>query len=266
MTVQRLRCDLAFVRALAAVNLRATLALRGAFWLALVGMMLNNLLYFAMWWIFFDRFEEVRGWRFEDMCVLYGVVGSGYGLAVALTGGVRELARRIVDGDLDPYLTQPKNALIHAVGSKGFASGWGDVASGTLLIGVSGVVGPFELPLVALAIALSASVFLATGIVIQSMAFWLGRIETLARTIWEFLITFSLYPPTIFAGALRVVLFTLVPAGFIGFLPSSLVRDFSWLSLLAAAAGLLAYALLATVVFRAGLRRYESGNRFGIRA
>ena len=39
-----------------------------------------------------------------------------------------------------------------------------------------------------------------------------------------------------------------------------------WPGLLAAVSGAVAYSLLAVAVFRAGLRRYESGNRFGVRA
>jgi len=35
--------------------------------------------------------------------------------------------------------------------------------------------------------------------------------------------------------------------------------------LLAVVGGALLYTLLAVLVFRAGLRRYESGNRFGVR-
>jgi ABC-2 type transport system permease protein len=74
------------------------------------------------------------------------------------------------------------------------------------------------------------------------------------------LITFSLYPAEIFPGLVRVLLYTLIPAAFIGTVPVKLLKEFSWgnLALLAAfAAGL---ALLAQVVFRLGLRRYESGN------
>ena len=45
-----------------------------------------------------------------------------------------------------------------------------------------------------------------------------------------------------------------------------LVRGFSWGVLGMAVGGATFYAGLAVVVFGAGLRRYESGNRFGVRA
>ena len=77
--------------------------------------------------------------------------------------------------------------------------------------------------------------------------------------------SFSIYPRPLFAGFLKIVLFTLIPAGFIGYLPVELLRDFEWTGLLSAVLGAVGYAALALAVFAVGLRRYESGNRFGAR-
>jgi ABC-2 type transport system permease protein len=260
-----LRATLRFAAALVGMNLKSSFALRGAFWLQAGFMAANNLLFFVFWWIFFDRFEEIRGWRIADMAALYGIVAAGYGAAVVFAGGVRDLARRIADGDLDSFLTQPKSPLLHAIASGTHASGWGDMASGLGFLALSGLVSGPTLPLAAVAVLCSAVVFIASGVLLHSLAFWLGRVEALARQLWEFLVTFSLYPRTLFSGALKLVLFTLIPAGFIGYLPVELLRDYSAAGLLAAVAGAAGYALLAQLVFAAGLRRYESGNRFGIR-
>jgi len=257
---------LRFARALVSTNLKASLALRGAFWLQVIFMIANNAIYFSIWFIFFDRFEEIRGWRLGDVGALYGIVATSFGLCVVFAGGVRELARMIIDGDLDSFMTQPKNLLLHTLGSRTFASGWGDIASGLLFLALSGVAHWRELPLVIVAIIASTIVFLSTGVVLHCSAFWLGRIDGIARQIWEFLITFSLYPRTLFTGALKFMLFTVVPAGFIGYLPVGLLQQFRWIDLAAVVAGAAAYAGLALLVFARGLRRYESGNRFGQRA
>ena len=108
--------------------------------------------------------------------------------------------------------------------------------------------------------------FTASGVILHSLAFWLGRVEGLARQLWEFLITFSIYPRPLFAGALKLMLFTLIPAGFIGYLPVELLREFTWLGLAAALSGAVLYVGLALLVFDRGLRQYESGSRFGVRA
>lgn len=156
--------------------------------------------------------------------------------------------------------------LLHTVASRTWAAGWGDLGSALLFLAWSGTLHPGSLAATLLAVAVSATVFLASGVLIHSAAFWLGRIDTLARQLFEFLITFSLYPRPLFAGPLKWLLFTVVPAGFIGYLPVELVRSFTWTGLAAAVGGAVLYASLALAVFSRGLRRYESGNRFGVRA
>lgn len=258
MSIER---ELRFVAALVGTNIKAAFALRGAFWLQAVFMIANNVLFFATWWIFFDRFESVRGWRAGDVMALFGIVAAGFGATVVLFGGIRDLARTISEGELDVFLTQPKSALLHVIGSRTVASGWGDLATGLLFVSLSGLISPATLPIALFAIASSACVFIATGIVLHSLAFWLGDIESLSRSAWEFLITFSTYPEPLFGGALRVVLFTVAPAGFIGYLPVSLLRDFSGAALLGCGIAAATWLVAGAVVFRRGLRRYESGNR-----
>jgi len=264
--MRKIAATLRFLAALVSINLKSSFALRGAFWLQAGFMVANNVLFFVFWWIFFERFEEIRGWRMGDVAALFGTVAAGFGLAVVFAGGMRDLSRAIVDGDLDAFLTQPKSPLLHLTASRTYASGWGDICSGLAFLAVSGVVDLWSLPLVVVAVLCSATVFIASGILIHSLAFWLGRIEHVARQMWDFLVTFSTYPRTLFSGALKLVLFTVIPAGFIGYLPVELLRSFSWAGLAATISGAAGYVLLAVLVFRSGLRRYESGNRFGVRA
>jgi len=255
-----------FLVSLLGLSLRASVALRGAFLLQALFMVLNNLIFFTTWWIFFARFPEVGGWKLSDLAVLFGIVAAGFGIAGVCAGGVHSLARRITDGDLDGFLTQPKSVLLQGIGCQSRPSAWGDIASGVLLIAISGRVSPAEIPVAVWAVLLSGTTLLATAIVIHSSAFWIERIQSMSQMLTDFVITFSSYPPAIFSGGLRLVLFTLVPAGFVGYLPAALVREFSWSTLLVATAGTATYVGVAVGLFACGLRRYESGSRFGVHA
>jgi len=254
--------SLAFARALIATNLKAALALRGAFVMQVVFMALNNVTFFVFWWALMHQVSALRGWRLGDIQLLFGVVAAGFGLAVTVAGGVRHLGRFIEEGDLDTLLTQPRSVLVYALGVRSQPSGFGDLLSGMLFIAWSGQVSWRMVPIVLAVILASALVFVASGIVFFSLAFWLGRVETLARQLWELLITFSLYPEPLFGGMLRLALFTILPAGFVGYLPARVVHAPSLLhvSLLAVGAG--TYLALAVLVFDRGLRRYASGSRF----
>jgi ABC-2 type transport system permease protein len=254
-----------FARALVTQNLRASFALRGAFLLQAAFMVGNNLAFFTTWWLLFGRFKEIGGWRLIDMVTLFGVVASGFGLSVTLGGGARRIARMVADGELDPLLVQPKPVLLHAVGSASFASGWGDFATGIGMLYLAGKLAPAFLPFVILAVVASAVTFTAVGVVYQSLAFWLGDTEQLSRQLWEFTLNFALYPRPLFSGEVSFLLYTLLPAGFVGFLPVEVVREPSARVCLAAVAGAVMWWGLASAVFALGVRRYESGNRFGAR-
>jgi ABC-2 type transport system permease protein len=261
--VQQLLRTTRFARALLAASLKASLILRGAFTMQVVFMALNNLTFFVFWWILMRRVPEIRGWRLAQVQVLFGTVAVAVGLAVTLAGGVRHLARLIDDGGLDALLVQPQPVLLQALGLRLQPSGFGDILSGLILIGSSGQVSWVDTPRVAMAIVTASLVVVASGVVFFSMAFWLGRVETLARQLWDLLITFSVYPDPLFGGVLRLVLFTLIPAGWVGYVPARVAREAAVAPLLLLSAAAAVYATLALTVFRLGLRRYASGSRFG---
>src|SRR4029077_13605967 len=126
------------------------------------------------------------------------VSAAGFGLAMIFAGGAFLLGRAIDDGELDALLVQPKPTLLYAVGSRSYASGLGDFASGIALIALSGEVPLAHVPHAALAVMASGLVFASSWTVYQSLTFWLGRSETLGRLLMDATSTFSLYPEPLF--------------------------------------------------------------------
>lgn len=245
-------------------NFKSVTALRGSFLLSTMFMALNNVTFFVFWWVLFGRVGHVRGWQAPEVQLLFGVSASGFGLMQAFTGGAVHLSRFIDEGTLEPLLTQPKPTLLYALGCRSQASGFGDLLSGVAFIALSGYLSWSSAPLVLFAIVASAVAFTATCVVFFSLAFWLSRTHSLSRQLLDITITFSLYPEPLFGGGLRLILFTVLPAGLVGYLPAQLVRSASLLDLLALSGGIAAYAWLAATMFRTGLRRYSCGSRFGV--
>src|SRR5262252_2351012 len=130
--------NLSFTRALIATNVKATLALRGAFAVQVVFMVLNNVTFFVFWWALMGHVTTLRGWRLGDIQLLFGMVAASFGLTVTLAGGVRHLGRFIEEGVLDTLLTHPKSVLVQALGMRAQPSGCGDFLSGLLFIALSG--------------------------------------------------------------------------------------------------------------------------------
>jgi ABC-2 type transport system permease protein len=253
-----------FYAALFVTNLKSVTALRGSFLLSMTFMALNNFTFFVFWWVLFARVDSVRGWGMADVELLFGVSAAGFGLMQAVAGGAVHLSRFIDDGSLEPLLTQPKPTLPYALGCRSQASGFGDMASGVLLVAHSGYVSLRHLPLLVLCVLASAAAFTASCVLLFSLAFWVPKTQTFSRQLLDIVITLSLYPDPLFSGVLRMVLFTVLPAGLVSYLPMHVLRERSFADGILLLASVAIYAWIALRVFAAGLRRYSGGSRFGV--
>jgi ABC-2 type transport system permease protein len=252
--------ELKFLLAIWKTNLLSAMEYRAAFLTQAIGMMLNDFMYFIIWIIFFDRFKEVRGWGVHDMFLTYGVLASSFGLVSLFFGNAFNLSDIISKGRLDYYLSMPRPVLLHAVASRMIASGMGDFTYGFVSYGLSGYFSWDGLLRFILATVLAATVFAAFLILIQSLAFWLGIMSNLSALALNAMLTFGIYPITLFDNYAKFMLFTIIPAAFMGAVPADFIRTFTWQSLLELLAGAIVFLWIAIAVFRAGLLRYESGS------
>jgi ABC-2 type transport system permease protein len=251
-----------FAAALVATSVRSAMAERGAFIMRAALMAVNNAIFFTFWIMLMSRVPSIRGYELGDVAVLYGIVAVAHGVAWFFAGGIQQLARVIHDGELDALIVQPQPTLLYAIGLRSQPSGLGDMVSGLVMIGLSGRVGMPGIPLVIAAGVAGALVLVATAVLLHSAAFWLGRTESASRQLYECTLMFSLYPDTLFTGPVRWILFTIIPAGFVSYLPSELIRAPGAWTALTITLGVIAYASLAAWVFQRGLRAYSSGSRF----
>jgi len=250
-------------------NLLSAMEYRATFLLQICGMMLNNAVYFVFWIIFFERFKQVNGWALEDMFLLFGVVAVAFGAGTYLFGNSLHLAGIIANGELDYYLSLPKPVLLHVLASRSVASGAGDFLYGLFSFVVAVVVtGEFSggmLVRFLLASVAATTVVVSFLVLVQSLAFWSGNATLLSASAVNAIITFAIYPITLFDGTAKLLLFTVIPAAFVGALPTQFVRAFDWTSLGQLLLGATVFLALAIVVFHRGLRRYESGSAIQVR-
>lgn len=256
--------EIKFLLALWKANLIAAMEYRASFITQVLGMMLNNAAYFMFWVIFFGRFEQVQGWQLNDMFLLFGVVATAFGTGMYLFGNALQLAEVIAAGQLDYYLALPRPVLLHTLASRSVSSGLGDFLYGILSFLIAGQFGADTILRYIVGVIFATAIFVSYFVLVQSLAFWMGNASMLASQAQNAIITFAIYPITLFDGTAKFLLFTIIPAAFIGALPVEFIRTFSWgnlVGLLGAAVGFLA---LSTFIFYRGLRRYESGSAIQI--
>lgn len=251
---------LRFVWAYLKANLAMELEYRAAFFAQVLSMAINDGMWVAFWVLYFTRFPVVEGWGRPDVLALWAIVAAGYGVGNALMGNVLRLSQIIYSGGLDVYLTQPKNVLLHVLVSRTQSTAWGDVLFGVVVFFWLCDPTWARTGLFLLGSLLAAVIITAFFTLVQSLAFFIGNADTTAAQLMGSMIHFSTYPTSIFQGAVKVLLFTAIPAGFISYMPVGLLREADPLFIAGATAAAAAMAGLAIAVFRAGLRRYESGN------
>lgn len=253
-----------FLFAVWSANLQSVMEYRVSFLAQAIGMLLNNFIYFAIWIIFFDRFQDVRGWGINDMYVTFGVLASAFGLVAILFGNAFTLSDVINNGRLDYYLSLPRPVLLHTVSSRMISSGMGDFTYGFLSYSVSGQFTWPGLLRFILAVLLAAVVFASFLILVHSLAFWAGVVSSFSNMMVNAIITFGIYPITLFDNYAKLILFTVVPAALMGAVPADFITQVTWQSLVQMLFGACIFLGLAILVFRLGLKRYESGSAIQI--
>ncbi len=244
-------------------SVRAAFADRTAFWLQAAGMLANNGFWLLLWFLFFTSFRQVGGWGLADVARLFGVVYLLFGLSSVFFGGYRDLAGAILRGEIEPLLTQPGPILLRLLARESIPSAWGDILSGLIVLGFSARLDAAGAALVVLAVAIGAVVWLSTAVMFGCLAFWIAGSRTLARDLMDFTLMVAMYPPSIYSGWTKILIFTLLPAGFIAVAPVALVRTPNVQAFAVAAGAAVVFPILASLVFGAGLTRYRRGESPG---
>ncbi|MBN1200291.1 MAG: ABC-2 family transporter protein [Anaerolineae bacterium] len=262
--MQRVYAEVRFAGHLVRLSLASNMEYRASFITQAVGMFINNGIYFVFWLLFFDRFKEIRGYQIEQIFLLFAIVALGYGLGHTFAGNAARLAWLIAQGRLDYYLTLPRPVLPHLLFSYMEPSAAGDLTCGLVWYVFTGRFDALSILLFLVCSVLAAVIFMSFRALSGCLSFFIGNASRWSSFLSNTLLTFSLYPMGLFQGVIRLILFTLVPAAFVGAVPVEVVETHS-LTLLGGIAGAAAVSVVVLVlVFRLGLRRYESGSALNV--
>ena len=223
-------------------------------------MFFQNLMFFLFWVLFFSDIQDVGGWGLPQVAVFQGAATLGVGLAFLFANGARWIANVVISGEMDIYLVRPRAPLLQVLTLHSDPSTIGDIVFGIVLILAFG-----RLDLAGVLFALACAVciavlFVSVSVLFDSVIFYSRAGREVSQTLFRTVMTLSTIPQHTQGVAFKVLLYTLLPAGFMVILPVEAVRrqSFGLLGLLAAAS--LAYTLLSMAVFNRGLRRYTSAT------
>ncbi len=246
------------------LNILSAMEYRASFITQVVGMALNDVFLIIMWMVFFNRFPDLNGWHIQDTMLLFAVGMTNFGIYRVIAGNAEEISRNIARGELDYYMTLPKNVLWQVSTSRSNISAIGDFLFGLILFVF--LIHSWEKFLLFFLLACFSSLMLYNFVIIlQSLAFFFGNFEETAERIFSIMLGMSLYPETSFTGIIKFISFTFIPVFFFNWVPVRLIKFFDWQHLFYMFVVWLITLGLAVLVFNRGLKRYESGNLINVK-
>jgi ABC-2 type transport system permease protein len=269
LSLSRLAFVVRIYAKLIATQLRAHLEYRADFWIGIVGVTLTHGAPLVFVWAVFLRVPSVGGWTAWQIALLYGLAILPRGLAELLCDGSWAMRQLVNRGDFDRLLVRPLSPVVQSLTWIASIHGLGSIALGTVVV----LRAKAELDLswawwewLFLLFVLAGSVLLigSVNLASNSVAFW----EPSANSQFPYLIghtsEFVKFPVPIYGKAIQFLVTWVLPFAFISYYPGAVLLGRPsanpWLGYGSPLAGV-AVALVAALIWRRGLRRYQStGN------
>ena len=243
-------------------NVKQSVSNKKSFIIQTVAMFINNFVFIFFWQILFNnKGGDINGININDILYLWSIPTIGYGITFFCFGGIDTLCKDIVDGNLDIYLTKPKNSLISTLTSRSVLSAMGDLLFGVVCGIIAVKFNPLKILLILFYGLISGIFTLSALTLVRLLAFWLGDISNAAHKYTHSLfITLTIYPDKMFPLIIKGAMYTVIPAMYAAHIPVKLMSSFSITSfmLLISVTGF--FVFLMFFLYNKGIKKYESGN------
>ena len=230
----------------------------------IIFMILNNASFIVQWLIFYSIKDNIGGYHLNDVILLWGIASGTYAICFIFFGGCFHLPNLIMDGKIDAYLIQPKNTLLSILSSKSKISAIGDLIYAYIMLFIYG----FSIKsflLFTLFIITGGIIITAMGTIFGSLAFYITKADTVSNSIMSMILSFDTYPDGIFKGVVKILFYTIIPIGFIAYMPLNIIKSFNIILFIIIMLVTILFTILAFIIFYKGLKRYSSSNLMSAR-
>lgn len=245
------------------LNLKKEWRYKSSFFMQIIMMILNDLFFIIQWYVIFQLVDDIGGYGFNETMLLWAVAAGGYGFSHTFFAGAWNLKDIVYEGKLDVFLTQPKNVLINVCCSSTDVSAIGDMLYAFIVLAIIGAPWYWYLIMVP-TIILAGLVYVSVYLVYCSLCFYVKRGDAAAHAVEGTLNKAATYPPAIYNLGVKWLLLTAIPAFFYTVIPAQylfMTPNVWWILGMIAVTCL--WVVLAFVLFKLGLKRYNSGNLMG---
>jgi len=244
---------------------KASMAYRSDFFISTVSTVAFGVMNISLLYAICSRIPTLLGWSFNELLLIYGLGELNFGVfAMFFTFLYGVPSLYIVEGKLDQKLTRPVPIYLQ-LAAEGFnfkdiiivAKGVGIViyAATALSLDIS-----FSQSLMIALFCMSAvAIYASVFTIFASLSFWVIDRSGFFSPLFP-ISDFSRFPVTIYPLGIRLFLTWVIPFAFVAFYPATAILDRGEFLNMAGLAPLvsLAFVLVASRIWKAGLARYES--------
>lgn len=253
---------------LVGARIRSQWQYRLSFGLHVAGQFVAGFADFVAIAVIFGQLTALDGWTLEEVVFLYGTSQLAFGLGDLFVSPVERAGIHVRLGTFDQLLIRPLSPMFQLVTGEFELRRVGRVVQGLVVFVVAAAVLPVpwtagRIGMTALAVVCGAAIFGAAWVLTSSIVFWTVDGQELANSLTYGGGLATQYPVDILSRWLRR-LFLVVPMAFVAYMPATWVlgRDDayglpSWAPF-ATPLVAMAFAAVARLVWRAGIRQYRS--------
>ncbi len=217
-------------------------------------------------WIVFQNTENLAGWNFKQVLLLYGNTLIAVGISTFCFDALYDIGPKYIrEGEFDKIMLRPVHPLISIIGaSKEFTSlgylGLGLFITIAMLIQLSiPITATLVLKILFFSIV-GATIIGAIKTIFSIASFWTYRSR---EVIWSFyrMYTFAQYPIDIYNGFIKILITIILPFAFVAYYPT--VEYLGWNTYMLYFSPLIAVILwiIAIKLWNLALNSYRStGN------
>lgn len=214
-------------------------------------------------WITFQSTDNIAGWTFQQILLLYGVTLISVGISDFCFDALYDIGPKYIrQGDFDKILLRPVHPLLSIIGASKEYSALGYLGLG-LFITISMLI-ELAIPVTCILIAkiiffsiIGAAIIGAINTIFSIASFWTYKSN---EVIWTFyrMYTFAQYPIDIYNGFIKFIITYILPFVFVAYYPTmnylGMDKYLIWLSPLIA----IVLWFVAINVWNWALKKYRS--------
>lgn len=244
--------------------IKTQLEYKANFCMMMLSGVLTRVALLAVPFVLYRNVKDIAGWTENEIYLILSFLFLSEGLCNLFFNGIWSLSSLVFSGQMDIILMRPTSPLLQVLTKDIGLQGISIFVLGLFIMVLSltgmDINGWFLIPLCILVVLAGTVIRLSVYIITNSTVFWFhsdgsNNIPYIIGGVGDF----AKYPVDIYPKWMQVILLFIIPFGFIGFVPTLIIKGIRVgvciLALILVSALFLAFAC---IVFYRGIKKYES--------